>query len=408
MSCLRTTAQILLGFLTYITEKLTKWVPRNKNKWVFGAMGGFRDNPKFLFYETNEKHPEIRAVWIGNTSHDIAKLRAQGLEAYSRWSLKGIWHALTAKVWVCDHILGNINRYLTGGVFYVNLWHGSSVKRVRWQAPQYHVQLYHLKNESEMRTSFGFRMITYMTLFQTPDFCLAPSRVQAKEFFAPMMDISLDKCVTGVYPRSRLLIEGKQAALDFVRKYEPDETMDFIEKLRGYDKTYIYMPTWRNDKSDFIAQAGIDWQRLDDAMKAKNELFILKLHPFTKLDISALEKYDNILIYPPVNDIYTVLPFIDCLITDYSSIYTDFLMMDKEIILFVFDYDQYVKGSYDLAEYDKYFVGKRADNFGQLLEIIAKGEDCHVPKAQYDFLMDFFWDANRFKIDLVEEIKQRI
>ena len=82
--------------------------------------------------------------------------------------------------------------------------------------------------------------------------------------------------------------------------------------------------------------------------------------------------------------------------------------MNKEIILFVFDYDKYIKGSYDLENYDYYFVGKRADNFTKLLDVIKTGEDCHVPKEHYQRLMDYFWDNNRNKIDIVEEIKRRI
>ena len=223
-----------------------------------------------------------------------------------------------------------------------------------------------------------------------------------------MMDVSEENCIVGIYPRSRLMIKGKEKAMDFITKYEPEETKAFVEKLQKYKKTYIYMPTWRNDGRDFIEQAGINWQRLNDIMKEKNELFILKLHPFTELDIDSVAKYSNIMLYPKDSDVYTVLPFIDCLITDYSSIYTDFLMMNKEIILFVFDYEDYVKKSYELFEYDKYFVGKKTYTFNQLLQTIKNEEDCHVPKEDYDRLMEFFWDNNRHNIDIVEEIKNRI
>jgi len=82
--------------------------------------------------------------------------------------------------------------------------------------------------------------------------------------------------------------------------------------------------------------------------------------------------------------------------------------MDKEIILFVFDYDDYVNNSYDLADYDKYYVGTRAYDFGQLLKIIRSGEKCKVPAEQRKRLMEFYWDNNRNHIDLVEEIKKRI
>ena len=223
-----------------------------------------------------------------------------------------------------------------------------------------------------------------------------------------MMDIPLENCIVGVYPRSRLMIEGKVAAESFIRKYEPQETIDLVNRLKRYKKTYIYMPTWRNDGTDFIKNAGFQWEQLNEVMKEKEDLFILKLHPFTRLDVSMLSKYSNICFYPAASDIYTVLPFIDCLITDYSSIYTDFLTMDKEIILFVFDYDEYVRNSYDLYEYDKYFIGSRANNFEELLRLIKTDKDCHVPKEKRDYLIDFYWENNARDIDLVEEVKKRL
>ena len=98
----------------------------------------------------------------------------------------------------------------------------------------------------------------------------------------------------------------------------------------------------------------------------------------------------------------------DVLITDYSSVYSDFLMMNKDIILFVFDFDKYVKGSYELRDFDKYYIGKKVFDFPQLLKTLSSEEDCHVPKEHYDRLMDFFWSSNNSRVDIVDEIKKRI
>lgn len=398
----------LLGLLSYLLDHVLRFMPRDRHKWVYGASGGFRDNPKYLFLQAICNHPEIHSIWIGHVKSDVSNLRSKGLSAYYWLSLKGLYHTLTAGVAICDHQLGNINSYLLGGAYYVNLWHGSSVKRVRWQNTDAFVKEYHLRNKEEMRTSFTFRMMLYQVLFRGPDFCLTPSTIQAKEFFAPMMDIPLHNCVVGVFPRSQLLIAGKEAALDFIQRNEDQETLKFVERLNQFNKAYVYMPTWRRDKSDFIAASGIDWNRLNETLSKKNELLVLKLHPFTKLNMDKISTYSNIMVYPNNSDVYAVLPFIDCLITDYSSIYTDFLMMNKEVILFVFDYDEYVRNSNDLDNYDRYYVGKRVYDFSQLLHLIESGEDCHVPQDKYHELMEFYWDNNRHKIDVVEEVKKRI
>ena len=408
MSKLKHLIQFLLGLLSYLMDIVLQLMPRDKQKWVYGASGGFRDNPKYLYLQANYEHPEINSIWIGRVKSDVSNLRSRGLNAYYYLSFMGLYHTITAGVAVCDHQLGNINSFLLGGAYYVNLWHGSSVKRVRWQNPDAFVKEYHLRNKEEMRTSFTFRMMLYHVLFKRPDFCLTPSTIQAKEFFSPMMDMPLKDCIAGVFPRSQLLIAGKESALDFIRKNEKQETLKFVERLNQYKKVYIYMPTWRRTKSDFIAASGIDWEKLNESLNKKNELLILKLHPHTKLNMDAITNYSNLMIYQKNSDVYTVLPYIDCLITDYSSIYTDFLMMNKEIILFIFDFEDYVHNSNDLGNYDKYYVGKRAYDFHQLLHIIESGEDCHVPQDKYNELMEFFWDNNRHQIDIVEEVKKRI
>ena len=392
----------------YYLRFIVRFFPRNNTLWAFGAIGGFRDNPKYMFFDVVEHHQEIKAIWISHKRKEVQFLKNKGIPVCYWISLKGLYYALRAGVYVVDHSTSNINRLLEGGSYYVNLWHGCGIKRIRWQNQNYYIKEFHLKDASEMRTSFKFKILNYEVLGHRPDFLLAPSTIQKKEFFAPMMDIPEDRCVVGGYPRSRLMIEGKDVAIDFIKKYEPYESLDFVTKLSRYRKSYIYMPTWRNDDTDFIEQAGINWQQLNNVLKEKNELFVLKLHPFTELNLDILLQYSNICLYPKNSDVYTILPFIDCLITDYSSIYTDFLTMDKEIILFVFDYEEYLKGSYDLFDYEKYYIGKRANSFSQLLKIMGSGEDCHVPVEQRNFLMEFFWDNNESTTDIIEEIKKRI
>lgn len=398
----------LLRILFFYTKDMVRLAPRIKRKWVFGSATGFSDNSKYLFLRVLDKNPEIRAIWVSKKKEVVKELLSRHYEAYYWLSLKGMYHVLTSKVIISDHSVGNINQFLSEGAFFVNLWHGSSVKRVRWQAPELFMRQYHLKSIEEMRTSLWFKINTYNVMFRTADLCLAPSTIQAREFFAPMMNIPLENVIVAVYPRSQLLIGGKNIAKDFIKKYESKHTLDFVNELEHYNKVYIYMPTWRNDGRDFIQQASINWDLLNELMEKRNELFVLKLHPFTKLDMTSISHYNHIRLYPTGCDLYTILPFTDCLITDYSSIYTDFLTMNKEVILFVFDYNEYVHGSYELSEYDKYFQGKRAFNFDQLLQIINNGEDCHVPQNEYHELMDFFWDNNESRTDIVEEIKKRI
>jgi hypothetical protein len=229
-------SQIIANIISIMLDPFIKMIPRNKKKWVYGAYGGFKDNPKYLFYQTIEKHPEIRPIWIARSHKIVRYIRNQGFEAYHWLSLKGLYHTATSKVFISDHQIGDINRFLTGGCYFANLWHGSSVKKVRWQAPELMVEKYHLKNADEMRTSLRFRLRTYHYMFRKPDFCLAPSKIQARDFFSEMLDIPLENCCPGIFPRSIFLIKGKEEALSFIKKSPPmpkeymtGEGADFVE-----------------------------------------------------------------------------------------------------------------------------------------------------------------------------------
>lgn len=393
--------------LGYWIHKLSRIVPREQSKWVLGSHFGFGDNPKYLFYEIESKHPEIRPIWISHNMNDVRYLRKKGHEVYHWLSLQGLYHTVTAKVQISNVSVEDINRCLSGGAFYVNLWHGVGAKKVRWLAPDLFMRKYHLKSVAEMRTSFRFKVETFPWLFRKPDLCLVPSSKQAECFFAPMMDIPMKNIMLGMYPRNELLLKNERQVSDFIKSNEPHEANVLVESCALYDKVYIYMPTWRNNGINFIEKSGIDWEQLNGVLRERNALFIIRLHPHTRMDLEVINQYDHIVVFPSVCDLYTILPFTDCLITDYSSIYSDYSLMNKEIILFVFDYDDYVKNSYELKDYDIFYPGTRAYDFKELLSIIANNRDCHVKKEEHDFILNTYWDSINSDLDIVSEVKKR-
>lgn len=391
----------------YGLYNLSGFVPRKKNKWVFGSHFGFADNSKFLMTETKEHHPEICPIWISHKRKDIPKVRKLGLECYYWLSFKGLYHAFTAKVYVCTQNTIEINRFASKGAVYLNLNHGVGVKKCYWLRPEYFLSEYGLTLR-EAENSFLFKVLTYPWYFRVPDICLVTSVLQAKTFFAPMFHIPIEHCLYGNYPRNKMLKMLPESIEAFAKKYEPEDTMDLIDKIKKFNKTYIYMPTWRNDGHDFIVSSKIDFNELNEVLKKRNELFIFKPHPYTKLDLSSITGYSNIILFNHKIDVYYILSFTDCLITDYSSIYSDYSLMNKEIILYVFDLDDYLKKCTSLMDYDKYYPGIRAYNFQQLLSLIENGTDCHVSKVEHDFIMKIYWDSAFNGVDIIEEVKKRI
>lgn len=399
--------EFLPKLVVYILYNISGLFTREKYKWVFGSHTGFADNSKFLIIEAKEYHPEIRAIWISKKIKDISKIRKLGFESYYWLSIKGLYHSLTAGVYVCTQNTIEINRFASKGAVYVNLNHGVGVKECYWLRPKFIKEEWGLTKE-EAEKSFMFKILGFPWYFRVPDICLVPSVLQAKTFFAPMFNIPIEHCLYGNYPRNKMLGMQKNQIKVLSQKYESKETIELINKIESFNKTYIYMPTWRNDENDFITSTKIDFERLNNSLTKSNELFIIKLHPFTKINLSLINNYSNILFFNPKIDVYYILPFTDCLITDYSSIYSDYALMNKEVILYIFDFENYIKKCRGLKDYNKYYLGPRAHNFNELISFIENKTDCHIPKAEHDFIMKTYWDNAFNGIDIIEEIKKKL
>lgn len=78
-------------------------------------------------------------------------------------------------------------------------------------------------------------------------------------------------------------------------------------------------------------------------------------------------------------DIQELLMDTDLLITDYSSTYIDYLLLDRPMVFYDFDYQDYLRTDREMYyDYDEVTPGYKAETFGQLLDeldLIFQGED---------------------------------
>lgn len=129
------------------------------------------------------------------------------------------------------------------------------------------------------------------------------------------------------------------------------------EKIRGElgygDKTvYVYMPTWRGTLTQMKSTVQVD--ELEyllgelDRQLTDDMLVLAKLHPFVK-DGLDLERFKHIRSFPAGYDSYEVLNAADGLVTDYSSVFYDYVNTRKKIILWAYDEKVYLgeRGVYE-------------------------------------------------------------
>ena len=306
---------------------LSYLVPKKNNLWVFGAWAGkkYADNSKYFFEYVIKNKPEIDAVWITKNKDVYNLLISKKYRVVYAYSIQGYYYTMRAKVAIISNTkLGDLNGFvINNNTFLVQLWHGSPMKKIGYDTSK---EAY-IKNK-KLSLLFPYLTIRY-NLF------LAASEKVKKNLISAFKVESESFFIMG-YPRNDQLF-----------------LLNTKSTLKG-EKNIIYMPTYREHESEeLILVNSYNWAIFNSFLINNNIFFYIKLHPQSKLyDYFRNLKLTNIKLLE-IEDIYTVLNKFDLLITDYSSIYFDFLLLNKPVVLTPFDLDNYLSQIDMYIDYDK-------------------------------------------------------
>lgn len=325
--------------------------PRSRKIWVFGAWLGqqFADNPKYLFIEANQMKG-IRPVWITKNPEVVREVRGLGYEAYLFSSGKGILCQLRAKYAVMCNGISDLNHTFLGRAVFLNVWHGVPLKKIgyddtkgknwdsRGQKIRRKIQQFPLGREYVVATSNTFAKI-YRSAFRRPS-------EQILTYGQPRNDVFYD--IDHIFPVNEKL-----------RK-----------RLEGH-KVVLYAPTHRREGSiPFPLKENFDLKRLDEFCRDNHILFIIRRHFYHFQEELDLSGYSNILDMTRESlDIQELLMGTDLLVTDYSSTYIDYLLLDRPVIFYDFDYDSYIEKDREMYfPYEEVTPGIKAEMFDELME----------------------------------------
>lgn len=338
---------------------LSKFMIRNSKVWVFGAWFGknYSDNSKYLFEYVNNNCKDITAVWITNDNKTYKLIKQKGYRVVKTYSLLGYYYTLIAKyAFISVHHV-DINLYASLGIKIINLWHGIPLKKI-------------LQDDNITR---------YIQNKKNPIYNKLKSLLLQKNYSV----IATSEEIAQIYKSA---FGGLSKRVDSIGQprcdafYLPINETPFTEKLgkiKETNKLAIYMPTHRKEgKIDFSTFLIEELDTLNNKMKEYNTTLLVKLHFFHQKDIDNLRKeYSNIIFIKDEDieqDIYSILPLIDFLITDYSSIFFDYLHANKPIIFFAFDKEDYLKNDRAFYfDYEEITPGEKAYNWSELYKKIS-------------------------------------
>lgn len=363
-------------------------IPRNRNKWAFGSFrGAFNDNAKYYFIYVSEHLKVKNCAWLSINRKTVRLIRSKGMKAYHILSPRGVWFALTSKYWFYNAYSSDIMFCLSGNTIRVNLWHGLSMKRI-----EFRIQTGPLADRFAKQTLK--ERFYHPETFQRPDFVLSSTGFFTTDF-AESFRIPTERCLEFCYPRNEILCWSDEERLRFVDKYEPIETKELIFKLKSsqFKHIFLYLPTWRDAQRDLFVK-DFDLKRMDVVMRACDSLLLLKPHANTFVDERLANGLSNLMLLRSTFDIYPVLPYTDILITDYSSIQFDYMLMEhKGVFQYIYDYEDYKKERDFAYDFEHLEIGKKVYTFDELVAAVSD-ESLYVPEITRKQFVKKIWGDN--------------
>lgn len=384
---------------------LSFFVPRNKKIWLFGSTFGrrFADNPRYLYLYASQHKEElgIRPIWISQNKEIVDFLTANGYEAYLYHSFKGIWYALRGKVYLFDNYSKDINFWQSGGAVKINLWHGIPLKKI--QADNKFDKFRHPRNLWEKWKNFPRNLSD-----EKPSHYVLTNSEFMKPIFASAF--RTENVLINGYPRNDSMLSE-----DLTNLYTETESkvLALIQKriLESNLRMVYYMPTFRDSETKFFEVVDLD--RLNTFLEKNQLLFCVKLHPKSKLRKRFEEiGSDNIIVIDADTDPYVFIEDSTLLITDYSSIYFDYILSGKPVVFFDYDLEEYLRDAREMYfDYGEYTPGKKAADLSELEKAILDTleNDSLYKKEREAMIEKMFRDGKKeASSTFVKEIKSII
>jgi CDP-glycerol glycerophosphotransferase (TagB/SpsB family) len=333
--------KLLIYILNLPLYYLSLIVPKNRNIWVFGSWFGekYADNSKTLYEYVLENDKNIKAIWLTTSNQVLNDLKQKGYDVYYSYSIQGYYYSLIAKYIFVSTGMNDVNRYvITSKCCRVQLWHGTPLKKI-----QDDIQKNNFSKISNLKKIiFPFNNSRYEYLTST-------SNKVSRNFKTAFSNVEKIK-ITG-YPRN-----------------------DTLFKNESNSNIVVFLPTHRGEGKGSLEAIfnSFDIDYLEKKLVEINFQLIIKLH-FYDLNRISYKDTSHIKFLKDDIDIYELLSKSNMLITDYSSIYFDFLLTEKPIIFTPFDLDDYILQDRELYyEYNKVTPGPRCKDWNEVVEWIRK------------------------------------
>lgn len=323
------------------------------NTWIFSSSfnAKFNYNSKYLFKYVLKNYPEIKPIFVINDDDYRKVLQDKyGKEHFIETkSNEGIKKVLNSGVWLTSAGLPVYGINLNSERIIINLWHGVPLKKIALKE----------NNVSSLNKAyFKYIFSNNYTYILTTSKEIAP--IMQKSF-----EVDKNKIKIWGQPRNDAIFNTNN------RKEILNSIYGELPKFYGL---ILYAPTYREyTKTKFFPFDDFDRLKLDTFLE-KNKLMI-----FIRCHQSETQSTNNIygdrvrlINADVVEEIMDIINIFDLLITDYSSIYIDYLLTQKPILFLPYDIKEYSEKRGFNFKYNEVTPGPKPETFAEFQKEICR------------------------------------
>lgn len=354
--------------ITSILSIIFRIVPKNNRRIIFFSTPDYADNSRYLYEEMIKQGVDKRYDLIWAVHSEIQ------CNYVIRRTLRYLWVVATARYIVSTH---ETPKWKASNQIAILLWHGIPLKNMG----------YYLSTQYQGRLMKYVTRIHLYLLSKKTNYFVVSSMLE-KELYSSAFQILPEKFIICGQPRCDVLYYSNQNIPELFQKMDIPWNPDH--------KYLLYLPTFRDYGScacQGIIKDLLDNPNLKDYLKQNNLVLLIKPHINDEKTISNYIS-NNVHILSDYNfrsnnlSIYDIFKEIAILITDYSSVYFDYLLLNKPIIYYVPDINIYrIQRGFLLEPFEEWTPGDKARTCEEL--IIALGNNLANPQK---------WEMERLRL----------
>ncbi|PSL40668.1 CDP-glycerol glycerophosphotransferase [Planomicrobium soli] len=295
------------------------FLPIDKNKVFFesGIGKNFADSPKEIFETLQEENRDLHYVWSYNK---VLGKNYNNTKVIKRLSPSYYYHLATSRYWVNNQ---NFPTYIKKrkGTDYLQTWHGTPLKRM-------------LHDIEEIQGRDETYLDRVSEAVKSWDYLVSPSKYASDNFKTAFQYTG--SIIEEGYPRNDIFYREDSAL--------KAEELKARLNIDPNKKVILYAMTFRDNQTNgkrFTLDIPLDFQKFHERF-GDEYVLLVRLHVVIskklKIPVDYKESIKNVSAYP---DIQELMLMSDILITDYSSVFFDFLNTDKPILFYTYDLEEY-------------------------------------------------------------------